>query len=93
MLAGIFHAEIIIIELGMHLIIIKIEILCLHGWCKSTDSLQRRSPQTGKHIYGKCQRSQCHEETGHTDLCIVIIMREFDFAQQIETQQSKQYNP
>ena len=77
----------------MHLIIVKVEILRLHGRRKGTDRLQRRSPQTGNHIHRKCQRGQRHEETGHADLRIVIIVRELDFAQQVEAQQHKKHNP
>ena len=68
MLAGILHTEVVIVELGMHFIIVKIEILRLHGRRKSTDSLQRSSPQTRNHIHRKCQRGQRHEETGYTCL-------------------------
>ena len=93
MLAGILHTEVVIVELGMHFIIVKIEILRLHGRRKSTDSLQRSSPQTRNHIHRKCQRGQRHEETGYTNFRIVIIVRELDFAQQVETKQRKKYNP
>ena len=77
----------------MHLIIVKVEILRLHGRRKGTDRLQRRSPQTGNHIHRKRQRGQRHEETEHADLRIVIIVRELDFAQQVEAQQRKKHNP
>ena len=90
---GILHAGIVVVELGMNLIIIEIEVLRLHGRCKGTDRLQRSTPQTGHHVNGESQRSQCQEEAGHADLGVIVVVRELDLTQKIEAQQGEEHDP
>ena len=93
MLAGILHTGIVVVELGMHLVVVKVEVLRLHGRSKGTDRLQRSTPQAGNHVDGKSQRSQRQKETGHADLGIVVVVGELDLSQQVEAQQGEEHNP
>ena len=77
----------------MHLILIQVKILRMHRRSECTYRLQRCSPQTGNHIYRKRQRNKRHKKTGNSYLIIIIVVREFNLTQQIESKQSKNHDP
>ena len=91
---GIGHPGVVILELGFDLrLTVEVEILRRHRRRKGAHGLQRRSPQTRHHVDGKGQRHEAEEETGHTGVRRVVVMRKLQLAQQVETQQGKDDDP
>ena len=100
---GISHALVVISKLSLHLIVIQIKILCLHGRSESTDSLTGCTPQARNHIQGKGKRQQTGKEPRnagamvHNNLAhlvvLVLIVGEANPTNQISAQQSKQHDP
>ena len=63
------------------------------GGAKALTAFNGAPHKPGSIYTANANEANAMKKRGTLTFCIVIIMREFDFAQQIETQQSKQYNP
>ena len=93
MLAGILHTEVVIVEPGMHLIIVKIESCVCMGGAKALTAFSGAPHKPGTIYTANASEANAMKKRGTLNFRIVIIVRELDFAQQVETKQRKKYNP
>ena len=77
----------------MHLVLIEVEVLCVHWRCERRDSLQRSAPQARNHIECECERSQREEELRHVGAASLVVVREVEESEQVETEQREERYP
>ena len=71
----------------------EVKVLCVHWWSEGADSLERCSPQTWNHVYGKCQRDHTDEELWHVGAVVRIVVWEFEPTKEVDAQQAEDNYP
>lgn len=72
---------------------VAIEILGAQRGQVSCQAFERCTPKSGYHVGHKSECCDNKSQSGHAQILNVTVVRELDFAQQIQTQESKYNNP
>ena len=92
--AGIGHAGVVVGEFGFNLHRVEVEVLCAHWRSEGADRLAGSAPKSRHHVDGERERAEGNEEARHAHVVFVfVIVRKFDFAQEVETEKGEDGNP
>ena len=91
------HTCLVVSKASLNHLGIEVEVLCVHGWGKSTHGLAGSTPQSWHHIDGKGQRHQSTHDTDHghwpAEISPSLVALELQPPTEVGAQEGKDDNP